>query len=308
MREWLRLSNYTRIVKVSPVSTVCTGSPRCHSHVSSKITLLQWRRVKRAESADNCWSVLVFVARGEGRRNKQCLLFEETATHTHIVASLLQFVSFPLQIQTFWLFIWCTVGSRRLQNHGKFENEQGSGDWSDYRLCWPCALDPKCPYWLDFVPHSPLSLFLLVESLFFRQGFWASAAQGLKICLRPLVVGFQIHAYDVFRVVGWLRADIGWSLISSVADGMWLMFLFGCGGRGSMSALRAFWNSPVGPKTTHFWGPVANWGFVLAVSSLPSSLIESLDMILLEFDSCIGMSRFYSLMKLVVGVSFHRIC
>ncbi|KAH7660171.1 Mitochondrial pyruvate carrier protein [Dioscorea alata] len=30
------------------------------------------------------------------------------------------------------------------------------------------------------------------------------------------------------------------------------------------SAFRAFWNSPVGPKTTHFWGPVANWGFVLA--------------------------------------------
>ncbi|GIL81856.1 hypothetical protein Vretimale_1436 [Volvox reticuliferus] len=25
-----------------------------------------------------------------------------------------------------------------------------------------------------------------------------------------------------------------------------------------------FWNSPTGPKTTHFWGPVANWGFVLA--------------------------------------------
>ena len=26
----------------------------------------------------------------------------------------------------------------------------------------------------------------------------------------------------------------------------------------------AFVNSPVGPKTIHFWGPVANWGFVLA--------------------------------------------
>ncbi|WIA23548.1 hypothetical protein OEZ85_000279 [Tetradesmus obliquus] len=26
----------------------------------------------------------------------------------------------------------------------------------------------------------------------------------------------------------------------------------------------AFVNSPTGPKTTHFWGPVANWGFVLA--------------------------------------------
>lgn len=26
----------------------------------------------------------------------------------------------------------------------------------------------------------------------------------------------------------------------------------------------AFINSPVGPKTCHFWGPAANWGFVLA--------------------------------------------
>ncbi|KAK1937771.1 Mitochondrial pyruvate carrier 1 [Phytophthora citrophthora] len=34
----------------------------------------------------------------------------------------------------------------------------------------------------------------------------------------------------------------------------------------SMAArLRYFINSPTGPKTTHFWGPVANWGFVLAV-------------------------------------------
>ena len=29
-------------------------------------------------------------------------------------------------------------------------------------------------------------------------------------------------------------------------------------------SLKAFLNSPVGPKTTHFWGPVANWGFVVA--------------------------------------------
>eukprot|EP00878_Enallax_costatus_P003176 GHUV01003376.1.p1 GENE.GHUV01003376.1~~GHUV01003376.1.p1 ORF type:complete len:131 (+),score=9.65 GHUV01003376.1:189-581(+) len=28
--------------------------------------------------------------------------------------------------------------------------------------------------------------------------------------------------------------------------------------------LTAFINSPTGPKTTHFWGPVANWGFVVA--------------------------------------------
>lgn len=32
-----------------------------------------------------------------------------------------------------------------------------------------------------------------------------------------------------------------------------------------MSAFRAFWNGPMDPKTTHFGGPVANWGFVAAV-------------------------------------------
>ncbi|KAL2581805.1 hypothetical protein GLYMA_15G246900v4 [Glycine max] len=31
-----------------------------------------------------------------------------------------------------------------------------------------------------------------------------------------------------------------------------------------MASFRAFWNSLVGPKTTHFWGPIANWGFVAA--------------------------------------------
>ncbi|KAI3671420.1 hypothetical protein L1987_87157 [Smallanthus sonchifolius] len=34
--------------------------------------------------------------------------------------------------------------------------------------------------------------------------------------------------------------------------------------RSFMSFFRAFLNSPIGPKTTHFWGPVANWGFVTA--------------------------------------------
>mmetsp|Transcript_3537 Transcript_3537/g.12728 ORF Transcript_3537/g.12728 Transcript_3537/m.12728 type:complete len:115 (+) Transcript_3537:204-548(+) len=28
--------------------------------------------------------------------------------------------------------------------------------------------------------------------------------------------------------------------------------------------LKALWDSPTGIKTTHFWGPVANWGFVIA--------------------------------------------
>jgi mitochondrial pyruvate carrier 1 len=38
---------------------------------------------------------------------------------------------------------------------------------------------------------------------------------------------------------------------------------------------RAFVNHPTGPKTTHFWGPVANWGFVVAVRLfLPNGLIR----------------------------------
>lgn len=29
--------------------------------------------------------------------------------------------------------------------------------------------------------------------------------------------------------------------------------------------IRSFIRSPTGPLTIHFWGPVANWGFVLSV-------------------------------------------
>ena len=32
----------------------------------------------------------------------------------------------------------------------------------------------------------------------------------------------------------------------------------------SASKLMSLWNSPMGPRTIHFWGPVANWGFVVA--------------------------------------------
>ncbi|KAK3632906.1 hypothetical protein LTR56_016085 [Elasticomyces elasticus] len=30
------------------------------------------------------------------------------------------------------------------------------------------------------------------------------------------------------------------------------------------SALTKFWNSPIGPKTVHFWAPIMKWGVVLA--------------------------------------------
>lgn len=54
----------------------------------------------------------------------------------------------------------------------------------------------------------------------------------------------------------------------------------------------AFLNSPVGPKTSHFWGPVANWGFVLAGimdSNKPPELISARMTAVLFFYSCLFM-------------------
>ncbi|KAL3611922.1 hypothetical protein D5086_002942 [Populus alba] len=34
-----------------------------------------------------------------------------------------------------------------------------------------------------------------------------------------------------------------------------------------MKFLRTFWNSPIGPRTTHFWGPVFNWSLPIAANS-----------------------------------------
>ncbi|XP_054800539.1 mitochondrial pyruvate carrier 1-like isoform X3 [Prosopis cineraria] len=33
-----------------------------------------------------------------------------------------------------------------------------------------------------------------------------------------------------------------------------------------MDMLRRFWNSPIGPKTTHFWGPTFNWSLPIAAA------------------------------------------
>jgi hypothetical protein len=60
--------------------------------------------------------------------------------------------------------------------------------------------------------------------------------------------------------------------------------------------LLAFINSPVGPKTTHFWGPVANWGFVLAGildSNKPPEQISTRMTLTLFFYSCFFMRFAY---------------
>ncbi|KAJ8752019.1 hypothetical protein K2173_001045 [Erythroxylum novogranatense] len=47
-----------------------------------------------------------------------------------------------------------------------------------------------------------------------------------------------------------------------------------------VASFKAFLNSPVGPRTSHFWGPIANWGFVaagLADTKKPPEMIKVLD-------------------------------
>eukprot|EP00879_Flechtneria_rotunda_P005061 GHRR01005338.1.p1 GENE.GHRR01005338.1~~GHRR01005338.1.p1 ORF type:complete len:121 (+),score=2.39 GHRR01005338.1:121-483(+) len=62
--------------------------------------------------------------------------------------------------------------------------------------------------------------------------------------------------------------------------------------------LSAFINSPTGPKTTHFWGPVANWGFVVAVRidghSTPNNSAHAVppaDLIMFHRPILIGLGR-----------------
>jgi hypothetical protein len=56
--------------------------------------------------------------------------------------------------------------------------------------------------------------------------------------------------------------------------------------------LMAFVNSPVGPKTVHFWGPAANWGLVLAGildANKPPEKISGRMTTVLFFYSCMFM-------------------
>ena len=77
--------------------------------------------------------------------------------------------------------------------------------------------------------------------------------------------------YSAFAVLDYLIFCCCYSF-ASVAEVLERKQLF------SMAAFfRAFLDSPVGPKTTHFWGPVANWGFVAAVFFFTIIFFSSFD-------------------------------
>ena len=60
----------------------------------------------------------------------------------------------------------------------------------------------------------------------------------------------------------------------------------------SANPVLAFINSPVGPKTVHFWGPAANWGLVLAGildANKPPEMISTNMTATLFFYSCLFM-------------------
>ena len=59
-----------------------------------------------------------------------------------------------------------------------------------------------------------------------------------------------------------------------------------------MDQVVKFVNSPIGPKTVHFWGPAANWGLVgaamLDVNKPPECISKRMTMTL-AFYSCLFM-------------------
>ena len=63
-----------------------------------------------------------------------------------------------------------------------------------------------------------------------------------------------------------------------------------------METLMAFVNSPVGPKTVHFWGPAANWGLVFAgildANKPPEKISRNMTTVLF-FYSCMFMRFAY---------------
>lgn len=58
------------------------------------------------------------------------------------------------------------------------------------------------------------------------------------------------------------------------------------------SVFSAFINSPVGPRTCHFWGPIANWGFVgagiLDANKPPEKISTNMTFVLMCY-SCLFM-------------------
>ncbi|RLO04003.1 hypothetical protein DYB28_009432 [Aphanomyces astaci] len=65
---------------------------------------------------------------------------------------------------------------------------------------------------------------------------------------------------------------------------------------------KAFVNHPTGPKTTHFWGPVANWGFVAAVrpSSAFSIFLHPRNYLLLACHASNEAAQLYQLKRALV--------
>jgi mitochondrial pyruvate carrier 1 len=54
----------------------------------------------------------------------------------------------------------------------------------------------------------------------------------------------------------------------------------------------AFWHSPLGPKTSQFWGPMGNWGLVVAAildsNKAPEKISGSMTLVLIGY-SCLFM-------------------
>lgn len=74
---------------------------------------------------------------------------------------------------------------------------------------------------------------------------------------------------------------------------------------GLLRRLKDFWNAETGPKTSHFWGPVANWGFVLAGLADTSKPPENVRSPLLAAAECIASFGDVFGLQLIVNHRMH---
>ena len=90
----------------------------------------------------------------------------------------------------------------------------------------------------------------------FQRGLWSEPERNSrKICARVAKKGKQgVSSAGARRSVMTGPTKVAKVAAKAASGGMASKFL-------------RWVNSEAGPKTTHFWGPIANWGFVVAVSA-----------------------------------------
>lgn len=111
-----------------------------------------------------------------------------------------------------------------------------------------------------------------------RTGFESSNCCSSHILVRYVCVCFYgAHEFSIMERKNChmgIQSCVFFSFLISISLFFVLQTRFSFAEIGGMEVLRAFVNSPIGPKTTHFWGPVFNWSLPIAVFAKNSNSFQ----------------------------------